>query len=69
MVSKSSHAMQRDQIFNMINFMGTPSLFVTLNLAFVYHLLLVFLSGQNINLYVFLNKNMLTKMNNANMQR
>jgi hypothetical protein len=62
MVSGSSHATQRDQIFNMINFMGTLSLFFTLNLAFVHHPLLVVLSGQNVNLDVFFNKNMLTKM-------
>jgi hypothetical protein len=49
--------------------MGTPSLFFTLNLAFVHHPLLVVLRGKNVNLDVFLNKNMLTKMNNANMQR
>jgi hypothetical protein len=27
MASKSSHATQRDQIFNMTNFMGTPNCF------------------------------------------
>jgi len=49
--------------------MGTPSLFFTLNLAFVHHPLLVVLSGKNVNLDVFFIKNMLTKMNKANMQR
>jgi hypothetical protein len=47
MASKSSHATQRDQIFSMINFMGTPSLFFTLNPRFVHHPLLAILSGQH----------------------
>jgi hypothetical protein len=68
MASKSNCATQRDQIFSMMNFMGTPSLFFTLNLAFFHHHVLVVLSGQNVNLDVFFNKNMLTKMNNVNMQ-
>ncbi len=38
----SSCTTQKDQIFSMINFMGTPSLFFTLNLAFVHHLLIFF---------------------------
>jgi hypothetical protein len=33
----SNHVIQRDQIFSMINFMGTLSLFFTLNLALVHH--------------------------------
>lgn len=33
----SNHAIQTDQIFSMINFMGTLSLFFTLNLALVHH--------------------------------
>jgi hypothetical protein len=45
----------------MINFMGTPSLFFTLNPTFVHHPLLAILSGQNINLDLFYDKNMLTK--------
>jgi hypothetical protein len=47
--------------------MGTPSLFFTLNFTFVHHPLLVVLSGENVNLDVFFNKNMLTKMNCVNM--
>jgi hypothetical protein len=47
MASKSSRATQRDQIFSMINFMGTPSLFFTLNPRFVHHPLLAILSGQH----------------------
>jgi hypothetical protein len=41
--------------------METPSLFFTLNLAFVHHPLLIVLSGQNINLHLFYDKNMPTK--------
>ncbi len=40
MASRSSRATQRDPIFNMINFMGTLSLFFTLNLVFIHHILL-----------------------------
>jgi hypothetical protein len=61
MVSGSSHARQIDQIFSMINFIGTPNLFFTLNPAFVHHLLLAVLNGRNINLDLFYDKNMLTK--------
>jgi hypothetical protein len=57
----SSRAIQRNQNFSMINFMGTPSLFFTLNPSFIHHPLLVGLSGQNINLDLFYDKNMLTK--------
>jgi hypothetical protein len=49
-------ATQRDQIFNMIIFMGMPSLFFTLNFTFVHHPLLAILSGQNINLDLFYDK-------------
>jgi hypothetical protein len=61
MASKSNRATQRDQIFSIINFMGTPSLIFTLNPTFVHHPLLVVLSGQNINLDLVYDKNMLTK--------
>jgi hypothetical protein len=57
----SSQTMQRNQIFSMINFIGTLSLFFTLNLKFVHHPLIVLLSGQNINLDLFYDKKMLTK--------
>ncbi len=57
----SSRTMQRDQIFSMINFIGTLSLFFTLNLTFVHHPLVVLLSGQNINLDLFYDKKMVTK--------
>jgi hypothetical protein len=50
----SSQTMQRNQIFSMINFIGTLSLFFTLNLKFVHHPLIALLSGQNINLDLFL---------------
>jgi hypothetical protein len=50
MASDSSRTMQRNQIFNMINFIGTLSLFVILNPTIVHHPLVVLLSGQNINL-------------------
>jgi hypothetical protein len=49
-----SRVTERDQFFNMMNFMGTPSLFFTLNLTFFHHPLLVVLSGQNVNLNYFL---------------
>jgi len=45
----------------MINFMGTPILFFTLNLTFVHRPLIAVLSGKNINLDLFYDKNMLTK--------
>jgi hypothetical protein len=41
--------------------MGTPIFFFTLNLTFVHHPLLAILSGKNINLDLFYDKNMLTK--------
>jgi hypothetical protein len=61
MVSGSSCATPIDQVFSMINFMGTPSLFFTLNPTFVHHPLLAILSGQNTNLDLSYDKNMLTK--------
>jgi len=64
----SSRVTERDQFFSMMNFMGTPSLFFTLNLTFFHHPLLDVLSGQKVNLNFFKNKNMVTKMNDANMQ-
>jgi len=54
-VSVNSHATQRNQIFSMIIFMGMPSFFS------LYHPLLAVLSGQNTNLDLFYEKNMLTK--------
>jgi hypothetical protein len=61
MASNGSRATQRNLIFSMINSMGTPSLFFTLNPTFVHHLLFAILSGENINLDLFFDKNMLTK--------
>jgi hypothetical protein len=58
---KNSHASQRDQIFNMINFMVTPSLFFTLNPTFVHHFLTIILIGQNIDLDLFYDTNMFFK--------
>jgi hypothetical protein len=52
---------QRDQIFSTIIFMGMPSFFFTLNLTFIHHPLLLVLSGKNINLDLFYEKNMLRK--------
>jgi hypothetical protein len=60
MASSSSQIMQRDQIFSMVNFIGPPSLFFTLTPTFVHHPLVVFLSGQNINLDLFYDTKMLT---------
>jgi hypothetical protein len=45
----------------MINFMGTPSLFFTLNLAFFHHLSIVVLIGQKINVHLFYDDNMLNE--------
>ncbi len=59
--SRSNCATQRNQIFGMVNFMGTPSLFFTLNPRLIHHPLLSILSGKNINLDLFYDKNMLTK--------
>jgi hypothetical protein len=61
MASRSNHATQRNQIFGMVNFMGTPSLFFTFNPGSIHHPLLSILSGKNINLDLFYDKNMLTK--------
>jgi len=58
---RSICATQRNQIFGMVNFMGTPSSFLTLNPTFIHHLSLTILSGQNIHLDLFYDKNMLTK--------
>ncbi len=52
---------QRDQIFNMINFMGTPSLFFILNPAFVHRPLIIVLIRQKINVGLFYDDNMLNK--------
>jgi len=49
----SSQAMQREEVFNMIHFLGTPTLFFTLNLAYVHHPLVNLLTGKNINLDCF----------------
>ncbi len=57
----SSCASQKDQIFSLINFMGRPSLFFTLNIAFVHHPLIIILMEQNIDLDLFYNTNMLEK--------
>jgi hypothetical protein len=43
-------------IFNMINFIGMPSLFFTINPTFFYHPLLIIIDGQNINLNLFYDK-------------
>jgi hypothetical protein len=45
----------------MINFMGTPSLFFTLNLAFFHHLSIVVLIGQKFNVHLFYDDNMLNE--------
>jgi len=66
MASSSSQTMQRDQIFSMINFIGMPSLFFTLNPTFFHHPLVALLSGQNINLDLFYDTKMLTKMRRVN---
>ncbi len=55
----SSCASQKDQIFNLINFMGRLSFFFTLNLAFVHHPLITILIEQNIDLDLFYDTHML----------
>jgi hypothetical protein len=62
----SSQTMQRDQIFSMINFIGMPSLFFTLNPTFVRHPLIVLLSRQKNNLDLFYDTKMFTKMRGVN---
>jgi hypothetical protein len=57
----SSHTSQRNQIFIMIYFMGTPIFFFTLNPTILHHLLIVVLIGQNINVDLFYDDNMLNK--------
>jgi hypothetical protein len=52
---------KENQIFSMINFIGTLSLFFILNPTFVHHPLIVLLSGQNINLYLLYDTKILTK--------
>jgi hypothetical protein len=61
MASKNSRASQKNQIFSVINFMGAPCLFSTLNPTFVRHPLTVILIGQNIYLDLFYDTNMLKK--------
>jgi len=56
----SNYATQRDQIFNMIKFMETPSLFFY-SCLFIHHFLLAVLSEENINLDLFCDKNILIK--------
>jgi hypothetical protein len=46
--------------------METLSLFFTLNPTFIHHSLLAVLNEQNVNLDLFYDKNMLTKMSDAN---
>jgi hypothetical protein len=53
MAYRNSCTTQKDQIFNMINCIRTPSLFFTLNLAFVHCPLIDALIGQDINLDMF----------------
>jgi hypothetical protein len=60
--------MQRKEVFNMILFLGTPTLFFTLNLAYVHHLLVNLLSGKNINLEFFLMKIYQIGMKDVNLQ-
>jgi hypothetical protein len=57
----SNRASQRDQIFNMIHFMGISSFFFILNHAFIHHPLIVVLIGQNIDFDLFYDTNMLEK--------
>jgi hypothetical protein len=54
----SSRGAQREEIFNMINYLGTPSLFFTLNPAVVHHLAISLLCRKEINLHVFYDKNL-----------
>jgi hypothetical protein len=61
MASKNSRASQKDQIFSMIHFTVAPSLFFTLNLTFVHHLLTVILIGQTIDLDLFYDTNVFLK--------
>jgi hypothetical protein len=61
MAVANSCATQKDQIFNMINFIGMPSFFFVINPMFVYHPLLIIINGKNINLNLFYDTNMLTK--------
>jgi len=66
LVFGSNHTLtQRDQIFNMVNFMRTLGLSVNLNLLIVHHHLTIIWMGENINLDLFYDKNMLVRMNNA----
>ncbi len=57
--------MQRNQIFIMINFIGTLRLFFILNPTIVHHPLVALLSGQKINLDLFYDIKMLTKNENS----
>jgi hypothetical protein len=66
MVFGSNHTLtQRHQIFNLENFMRTLGLCVNLNLLIVHHRLIVIWMGKNINLYLFYDKKMLVRMNDA----
>jgi hypothetical protein len=58
--------MQREEVFNMIHFVGTPTLFFTLSLAYVHHPLVNLLSGKNINFDFFKMKIYQIGMKDAN---
>jgi hypothetical protein len=58
MASGSSRVAQREEIFNMINYFGTPTLFFTINPAVVHHPCISLLCGKEINLDIFYNNNL-----------
>jgi hypothetical protein len=58
MASGSSRVVQREEIFNMINYFGTPTLFFTINPAVVHHPCISLLCGKEINLDIFYDNNL-----------
>jgi hypothetical protein len=54
----SSRAAQREEIFNMINYFGMPTLFFTINPAVVHHPFVSLLCRKEINLDIFYDNNL-----------
>jgi hypothetical protein len=58
MASGSSRAAQCEEIFNIINYFGTPTLFFTINSAVMHHPCVSLLCGKEINLDIFYENNL-----------
>jgi hypothetical protein len=54
----SSQAVQQEEIFNMINYVGARALFFTINPTTVHHLAVSLICRKEIKLYVFYDSNL-----------